>query len=179
MASGVAKMPSPSDSIMPFSRVRAFLATPLRIDNTELPPNVLLLAKIIALAFIVTGQVRLLSWHFLPFLGGFERMGSPTVFHWSLVAIFLGTALALFYNRHVRTCCLVLGGVILISLLSSRMYFENNRTYCACILLLAGLCTRGQKPWPIQLQVVLVYFGAALNKLLQQDWRSGQFFAFW
>src|SRR5262249_11132271 len=51
--------------------------------------------------------------------------------------------------------------------------------YCACILILAGLCARGRKPWPIQLQVVLVYFGAALNKLLQQDWRSGQFFAFW
>src|SRR5215467_2568131 len=117
MASGVEKMPSSSDQSMPFSRVRAFLATPLRIDNTELPPNVLLLAKIVALAFIVTGQVRLLSWHFLPFLRVFDGMGSPTVFHWALVVIFLGAALALFYNLHVRTCCLVLGGVILISLL--------------------------------------------------------------
>jgi hypothetical protein len=152
---------------------------PLRIAETELPPNILLLAKVLTLAFIVTGQVRLLSWHFLPFLPFFDHLGSPTVFHWTLVTVFLGAAAALFYNKRVSICCLLLGGVILISLLSSRTYFENNRTYCACLLILAGLCTRRQSPWPIRLQVVLVYFGAALNKILQTDWRSGQFFAYW
>jgi hypothetical protein len=161
------------------SFARTFLREPFRISNTELPDNVLLLAKIVALAFLATGQIRLLSWHFLPFLRFFDRLGSPALFHWTLVTIFLGAAVALFYNRHVRICCLVLGSVILISLLSSRLYFENNRAYSACILLLAGLSSRQQKPWPLRLQVVLVYFGAALNKLLQSDWRSGQFFAYW
>ncbi len=172
--SAPAARPAPS-----YPRVKALFSEPFRIAGTELPGNVLLLAKIVTLAFIATGQFRLFSRHFLPFLPIFDRLGSPAAFHWSLVTIFLAAAAALFYNAHVRTCCLVLGGVILISLLSSRAYFENNRTYCACILILAGLCRRGQTPWPIRSQVVLVYFGAALNKLLQQDWRSGQFFAYW
>ena len=165
----------------PFSlrRARSLISEPLRISNTELPENVLLLAKVLTLAFLATGQFRLLSWHFLPFLRFFDRMGSPAVFHWTLVFTFLAAAAALFYNRHVRICCLVLGGVILVSLLSSRIYFENNRVYCACILVLAGLSARQPRPWPLRLQVVLVYFGAALNKLLQADWRSGQFFAYW
>jgi hypothetical protein len=161
------------------SRLKLVVSAPLRISGTELPDNVLLMAKVITLAFISTGQFRLFSWHFLPFLRLFDRLGSPVAFHWTLVTVFLAAALALFYNKHVRICCFLLGGVILISLLSSRAYFENNRTYCACLLILAGLCNRGQSPWPIRLQVVLVYFGAALNKLLQQDWRSGQFFAYW
>jgi hypothetical protein len=161
------------------SRTKLLVSEPLRIRGTELPDNVLLMAKVTTLAFIATGQFRLLSWHFLPFLRFFDRLGSPAAFHWTLVTAFLAAAAALFYNKHVRVCCFVLGGVILISLLSSRAYFENNRTYCACLLILAGLCNRGQSPWPIRSQVVLVYFGAALNKLLQPDWRSGQFFAYW
>jgi hypothetical protein len=168
---------TPETSVI--SRVKLLVSEPLRISETELPDNVLLMAKVIALAFIATGQVRLLSWHFLPFLRVFDDLGTPAVFHWTLVTVFLAAAAALFYNQHVRICCFVLGGVILISLLSSRAYFENNRTYCACLLILAGLCNRGQSPWPIRLQVVLVYFGAALNKLMEPDWRSGQFFAYW
>lgn len=160
-------------------RARSLIAEPLRISNTELPENVLLMVKVLALAFLATGQFRLLSWHFLPFLRFFDRLGSPAVFHWTLVFIFLGASAALLYNYQVRICCLVLSGVILVSLLSSRIYFENNRVYCACIFLLAGLMTRQQSPWLLRLQVVLVYFGAALNKLLQADWRSGQFFAYW
>jgi len=180
MATTVANTSAPATNVtLLFSRIRALLTEPLRVTGTELPENVLLMAKVITLAFIATGQFRLFSWHFLPFVPLFDRMGSPALFHWTLVAIFLAAGAALFFNRRVRLCCLVLGGVLTISLLSSRMYFENNRTYCACILILAGLCAQGQKPWPLRFQVVLVYFGAAMNKLLDQDWRSGQFFAYW
>jgi hypothetical protein len=174
-----ATLADPSLSTPGPSRWMAFITEPLRVTGTELPGNVLLMAKVVTLAFLATGQFRLLSWHFLPFLTFFDRLSSPAVFHWTLVTIFLGAASLLFFNRYVRVCCLVLGGVILISLLSSRTYFENNRTYCACLLILAGLCAKSQKPWPLRCQVVLVYFGAALNKLLEPDWRSGQFFAYW
>jgi hypothetical protein len=55
-------------------------------------------------------------------------------------------------------------------------YFENNRTYVGCLWLLAGLQVTDKAPWPLRLQVVILYFGAGLNKLLDPDWRSGQFF---
>jgi predicted DCC family thiol-disulfide oxidoreductase YuxK len=152
---------------------------PFRVGGTELPDNILLLVKVTTLAMIFTGQVKQFSYHFLPFLRFFDRMGPPAVYHWTLVAVFMVAATALFFNRSVRVCCLVLGFTVLISLLSSRTYFQNGRTFCACIFLLAAMCQRGEKPWPIRLQVILVYFGAALNKLLEPDWRSGQFFAFW
>ncbi|MBV9580945.1 MAG: hypothetical protein JO057_20380 [Chloroflexi bacterium] len=65
------------------------------------------------------------------------------------------------------------------AVLSSRVYFGNNRIFCACVLFLAGLQQVGQGPWLIRSQVVLVYLGAGLNKLLDPDWRSGQFFETW
>src|SRR6516162_134979 len=107
---GSATSADPSFSSPEISRLRTLLTNPLRVTGTELPANVLLMAKIVTLAFIATGQFRLLSWHFLPFLTVFDRLGSPAIFHWTLVTIFLGAAAMLFYNMRVRICCLVLGG---------------------------------------------------------------------
>src|SRR5262249_54343260 len=62
---------------------------------------------------------------------------------------------------------------------ASRVYFENNRTYCAVLLLLCALCGGVRTPWLLRFQVAILYFGAAFNKLLDSDWRSGHFFVFW
>jgi len=158
---------------------RAGWLVPLCLRETALPPNLLLAARLITLCFIGTGQILHLSSHFLPFVPFFDRIGSPALFHWTLTAAFLFGTVLLFFTRWSRPACLLLSGVLFVSLLSSRMYFENNRTFCACILLLIGLSSARQKPWLVRMQVALVYFGAALNKVLDPDWRSGQFFAFW
>jgi predicted DCC family thiol-disulfide oxidoreductase YuxK len=44
---------------------------------------------------------------------------------------------------------------------------------------MAGLQQPGQEPWLVRWQVAILYFGAGLNKLLDVDWRSGQFFENW
>lgn len=157
-------------------RVPRMSFNPLRVSGTVLPPNVLLMAKLITLCFLLTGQWNLLPDHFLPFLPIFDRLGSPTLFRSILQAVFLVAALLLFINRHVRTCCLVLGAVILVGIVSSRPYYENNRMFTGCIFFLTGLYQPAGKPWLIRYQVVLVYFAAGLNKLLDLDWRSGRFF---
>jgi predicted DCC family thiol-disulfide oxidoreductase YuxK len=152
---------------------------PLHVRGTALPANVLLMAKLITLCFILTGQVSIMSSHFLPFFPVFNHMGSPITFHYVLQAIFLVAALLLFLNRYVRIACFVLGMAMFVSILSQRELFANNRTFCACALLLSSLCSIDTKPWLLRYQVVIVYFGAALNKLLEPDWRSGQFFVHW
>ena len=149
---------------------------PLCSTRTVLPPNLLLMAKILALCFILSGQIAALPDHFLPFLPVLDKAGSPADFQRLLQATFLLGSVFLVFNIGVRTCCLVLGGVILLGILSSRPYFENNRTFTGCLLLLAGLYVPGQKPSLIRLQIILLYFGAGCNKLLDADWRSGQFF---
>ncbi len=152
---------------------------PLRCGGTRLPPPLLLMAKLITLCMLLNHFWRGLSEHSLPFFPFFDRMGSPLVFHRVLAVIFLSSALALLLNRTVRASCLVLGGTILVSLLSSRIEFANNRMICGCLLLLTGLSERGQHPWLLRLQVALVYLGGGSNKLFDVDWRSGRFFQEW
>jgi hypothetical protein len=152
---------------------------PFRIRGTTMQPNVLLMAKIVTLAFLFSGQIVMLSRHFVPFVGFFRHVGSPSAFHLALVIIFLAAAASLFLNRYVRVVCIVLGGVIVISILSSMKYYENNREYSALILILAGLEDPRGDAWLLRWQLVLLYSAAALNKILLADWRDGDFFNAW
>lgn len=151
---------------------------PLSCAGTALAPNVLLMAKLIALALLLTNHVRLLPDPFLPFLPGLDRVDGA-IFRQTLQIVFVVSALSLLFNRWPRISCLLLGGSMLLGVLASRAYYGNNKTFCALMLILAGLQARNAEPTLLRWQVALVYFGAGLNKVLDADWQSGQFFDHW
>jgi hypothetical protein len=152
---------------------------PLRVTGTEMPPNLLLACKLIVVAFVVNGQVRRLPGHFLPFFSALDRVGSQPAYRHGLQAAFVIAAVALLLNRAPHLAAGVAGAAILLGTISSRIYFENNTEYTGLILLLAGLAASGDRTRLVRYQVVLLYAAAALNKVLDADWRSGQFFENW
>ena len=152
---------------------------PLRVTGAGMPPNLLLACKLIVVAFVVDGQVRRLPGHFLPFFSALDRVGSQPAYRHGLQAAFLVAAVALLLNRAPHLAASVAGATILLGTISSRIYFENNTEYTGLILLLAGLAASGDRTRLVRYQVVLLYAAAALNKLLDADWRSGQFFENW
>jgi predicted DCC family thiol-disulfide oxidoreductase YuxK len=153
---------------------------PLKCGGTPLPPNVLLMTKLIALCLLLTGGIwRELPGPFLPFVPILDHIGPAAVYHRVLQVALLVAAISLLLNRHVRTSCLVLGSVILFAILCSKPFYQSNRLFSACLLLMAGLEQPSQEPWLIRWQVAILYFGAGLNKLLDVDWCSGQFFENW
>ncbi len=151
----------------------------LRCDGTDLPEPLLLMAKLIVLSILLTSEWRALPDPFVPFLPFFDLFHNTALFRWGLKIALLGSIAALLFNRWVRTACTVAGSVFLIGMLASRPYFTNNRMFTGCILLFLGLYQPRQQPWGLRLQIVLVYIGAALNKLLEPTWRNGQFFQYW
>jgi predicted DCC family thiol-disulfide oxidoreductase YuxK len=152
---------------------------PLSCSGTALAPNVLLMAKLIAIALLLTNHVRLLPDPFLPFLPGLDTAVDGRLFHKTLQTVFVLSAASLIFNQWPRVSCLLLGGSMLLGVLASRAYYGNNKTFCALMLILAGLQARRAEPVLLRWQVALVYFGAALNKALDSDWQSGQFFDHW
>jgi hypothetical protein len=152
---------------------------PLRVTGTAMPANLLLACKLIVVAFLVNGQLRRLPGHFLPFFSVLDRAGSQSAFRHGLQAAFVVAAVALFLNRVPHLAAAIAGATILVGTVSSRIYFENNTEYTGLILLLAGLAVSGDRTRLVRYQVVLLYAAAALNKLLDADWRSGQFFENW
>lgn len=151
---------------------------PLRCGGTALPVNLLVMAKAIAIALLLTNHVALLPDPFLPFVPGLDSI-PPMLFQRTLQVVFVASALALLFNRSVRLATFILGITIIVSVLASKAYYGNNKTFCGFILFLTGLYQPGREPWMIRLQLALVYFGAGSNKLLDADWQSGVFFQNW
>ena len=157
----------------------AISRNPLRCGGTALPTEVLLMAKLIALALLLTNHVRLMPDPFLPFVPVLEHIAPPAVFQNTLKVLFVTSALALLFNVAVRASAFTLGATILVAILSSKAYYGNNKTFCGLMLLLAGIYVPRWGKALLQAQLALVYFGAGLNKLLDPDWQSGQFFDHW
>ena len=151
---------------------------PLQVRGTSLAPNVLLAAKLLTLVFLVKGLWQLTD-PYLPYIGFLGDIASPHVFQHILQAIWLLAAACLFTNRYVRLSCAVLGGAILVAVLSSDAFRTNNLTFSALLLILIGLSDRKMASTVIRAQLVVLYFWAGLNKLLDEGWRSGAFFETW
>lgn len=154
---------------------------PLALSTTELPAAVVLLAKLATLCFLLESW-RQLPAPYLPFLPVLDHLLLPAVVvQRVLQLILLAAAVALLCNQRVRSAALVLGIGMFFALMASRGWFENNRTYLTCLFVLIGLTPAGRDrtPWLLRAQVIVLYFGAGLNKLLDPDWRSGQFFGNW
>ncbi len=150
---------------------------PLVCRGTDLPLNLTVMVKMLAMVVLLVNHVRILPDPWLPFIPGLDRI-PPLLFQRTIQTVFLVSAIAIIFNRRVRLASLVLGSTILLSVVSSKAYYGNNKTFCGLMFFLAGLYQPGGPnfiPW----QLAITYFGAGLNKALDPDWHSGVFFENW
>ena len=97
-----------------------------------MPPNLLLLVKIIALALLLTNHQRLLPDPFLPFLPVLDLLPGAA-FQLTVKTVFVCASVALLFNRAVRWSSLALGASILISVVASKAYYGNNKTFAGLL----------------------------------------------
>ena len=150
---------------------------PIRVHGTALPPNLLLMAKLIVLGLVLKQYPDRLPDAFAPILPFFDVMPAP-YFRWAMKLVFALAATALLFNQAVRTSCLILGSLFLVATLVSRVYYHNSVVFVALVFLMIGLQERNRPPTLLSWQLGIMYLGAGLNKLLEADWRSGQYFAY-
>jgi hypothetical protein len=148
---------------------------PLRVTDTELPPQLLLMAKIVVVGLVLRNYHLGLPDVFAPFFEWMEIFPAPW-YRRVLRMTFIVCGTALLLNRAVRTNCLILGSLFLVGTLSSKVYYRNAKVFVGLLLFLTGLQERGKPPWMIWWQLAIMYFGAGLNKLFEADWRTGQYF---
>src|SRR3954462_1488336 len=151
---------------------------PLKFRGTELPTELLILVKVLALVVLLVNHVRILPDPWLPFVPGIDRL-PPLLFQRTLQSVFVVSALAILFNRRVRLASLALGATMLAAVVSSKAYYGNNKTFCGLMFFLTGLYVPRQQPWALRCQLGITYFGAGLNKLLDPDWQTGVFFENW
>jgi hypothetical protein len=150
---------------------------PLKCDGTDLPTNLTIMVKALAFVLVVVNHVTLLPYPWLPFIPALDAIPGA-LFQRTLQVVFIIGLFLVVFNRRVRLGALLLGTVLLISVVSSKVYYGNNKTFCGLVLLLAGLYQPGA-PNFLRWQLILTYFGAGLNKVLDPDWHTGVFFEHW
>jgi hypothetical protein len=150
---------------------------PLKTTGTDLPVNLTILVKVLAIVLLVVNHVRILPDPWLPFIPWIAWFPAEP-YRLTLQTVFVISALAIVFNRRLRLFSLILGATILLSVVSSKAYYGNNKTFCGLMLFLSGLYKPGGPPF-IRWQLAITYFGAGLNKALDGDWHSGVFFENW
>ena len=154
------------------------IANPLKLSELSLPPQIVLLCRLLALTLLLTNHQSQIQTPFLPFLAIFDSL-PPAIFQYTLKAALVIGALGILFTRKTRAFATLTGITILLAVLSSRAYYGNNKTFAGLLLILSALSSQTGPPRLIQWQLALVYFGAGLNKILDPDWQSGQFFHHW
>jgi hypothetical protein len=150
------------------------LARPFRLSGLELPPQTVLLCRLLALTLLLTWHVGLIQTPFLPFVPGLDELPGVPFQRALQGAVVLGS-LAVLFSTRLRLAALVTGSALLLAIVSSRAYYGNNKAFTALLLILAAAGDIRLLRW----QVAILYFGAGLNKALDPDWHSGQFFHHW
>ena len=154
------------------------IAHPLKLSELSLPPQIVLLCRLLALTLLVTNHQSQIQTPFLPFLALFDSL-PPAIFQYTLKTALVIGSLGILFTRKTRIFATLTGITILLAVLSSRAYYGNDKTFVGLLLLLSALSSQAGPPRLIQWQLALVYFGAGLNKILDPDWQSGQFFHHW
>jgi hypothetical protein len=157
----------------------SLMLNPLSCRSTSLPGNIVLMVKLIVVGLLMKDYFHDLSDHFLPFFPFFDQMGSPETFKRALQFFFVLGSVGVLFSRWIRASCLILGLVFLTAVLSSKFMYTNVKFFCASIFLLTSLSNTKDPLVFLRFQMVIVYFGATVNKIFDPDWRSGQYFEHW
>ncbi|WP_369999921.1 HTTM domain-containing protein [Winogradskyella sp.] len=153
---------------------------PLNFEVEKMQPNILLMCKLLFLLLLVNGFLGYISDPFIPFIKPIDVVITyPNIFKTAIKGLFLASGLLLLFNVNPRTMAIVLGSSLIVMLLASKPMFRNHLFICGCAFLLAGLSNKKNLPWLLYMQLSLVYFGAATNKVFEPDWWSGQFMHNW
>jgi hypothetical protein len=143
--------------------------------ETELP--LLFTARMLVFFLLWIMGLDTISPPFLPFIASIDSLRDfPSLFkfldwvYWiSMVMVFVGI--------RFRAFSLIIGCLLFSSILASKLQFSNSLLYAGCFFFLIGLYKPGLE-WIFKVQIALLYLGAGLNKLLDPDWISGQYFDF-
>jgi hypothetical protein len=144
-----------------------------------LSPNQLVAAKLLALYWVDYRLKYGFPPPFLPWIPGLDAPALAAVWSPALTTAYLTATLALCLNRAPRTAAGICSGIILVQVLSGFHHYANSTIFTGLLLGYLALQTRERGAWMIRAQLVVMYAGAALNKMLHPDWQSGQYILFW
>jgi hypothetical protein len=124
----------------------------------------------------VRGMKHILA-PFLPFIPGMEILRELPGLYVILDGIYWVSLIAVVFGFRFQQFSLILGILVFLVVFGSKPQFSNSFLFAGCFFLLIGIYRPGLE-WIFRVQLSLLYLGAGVNKLLDPDWQSGQYFEY-
>jgi hypothetical protein len=143
----------------------------------------ILLLQYVSLNFLYERDFRTAAFlpftPFLPFVPFFDWIPGK-IFGAALATLYFGSTAFVISGIHFRKACLALSAALLLSLLCARNSYGNDIVYCVLVFFWAGFSSSDEEATRnMKYQLALVYAGAAISKLFDPDWLSGEYMAAW
>jgi hypothetical protein len=165
-------------ALNPLTRWRAHW--PFVCEHVSTPPAVLLSAKLLVIDALVNRARGGFAAPFLPFIEWLDAPVVAAAWRWGLGALFWAGAFCVLFNLMPRRGMALAGAALILDIIACRLRFTNSAFLVGLLLVVFALTERdGRTRWWLRGQLALVYGGAAINKLLNADWRNGRYFAHW
>lgn len=150
----------------------------IRSLKNDTPPNIDIGCQALLLYFVVLQkgiwiQALKLNYPFLPFIGVIDYLPNSYFYYSSICMLAVAfPAILVGYKQRLFSC--IMGLHFLLIILSSKPIYSTNLLFSTCLLILIGFSY--EKNWVFRLQISVLYFGAAINKMLSIDWWNGRYF---
>ena len=143
--------------------------------ETELP--LLFVARMMVIFLLwIRGMENILP-PFVPFIPPLDILRNIPLLFKFLDWVYWISLLLVFMGIRIRLFSLIIACLVFYAILASKPQFSNSFLYSGCIFFLIGVFRPGLE-WIFRVQIGLLYLGAGLNKALDPDWLSGQYFDF-
>jgi hypothetical protein len=147
----------------------------LRFGQVERNLPLLFVARMLVLYWIwLAGKTHILI-PFLPFWPPLDHLKSISEYYFIFNAVYWIALFFILIDFHYKKFAIVVSLLIFFQIASSVSAYSTSFLFLGCLFLLIGLYKPGLE-WIFRIQIGLLYFGAGLNKLLDPDWQSGQYF---
>lgn len=147
---------------------------PFRLHGLALPPQLVLIARLLVVTLLLLGD-RPFARH-LPYLPFLDDLGTSPQFHTVLVRAMLVGCILILFGPFTRVGCALVGVTYLVGLLGCRPCLSVAHTYVAVMFIMLALSSRFSGTRLIRWQLVMLYAGAGINKLVDRDWWDGDYF---
>ncbi len=145
------------------------------LESDKSPIPILFAARMLVVYLLWIRGFKVIVPPFLPFIQSLDSLNTIPFLYQFLTVLYWICMLGILLGWKFQKWSLALGLLIIFQILSSKLQYSTSFLFSGCLMLLIGLYRPGLE-WIFRWQIGILYFGAGLNKLLQDDWLSGQYF---
>lgn len=150
---------------------------PFYILGKAVPPELVLAARLLSVYLLLSREHPFNgnqgSGRFYPLIDILDKIGTDTQFNQGVQALFLGSIGLLLFSSYVRTAAFGVGLSFATGILSCQTCISVAHMFTGCVFLCTSFSNAETGTGLIRFQLVVLYLGADLNKVFDQDWWTG------